>query len=38
MLMFWSHEFVAPWQTDAWREQMRATLRPNAYLRLIENR
>jgi phage terminase large subunit-like protein len=38
MLMFWSHRFTAPWQTEAWREQMREQLRPNAYLRLIENR
>jgi phage terminase large subunit-like protein len=38
MLMFWSHEPVAPWQTKAWLDQMRAQLRPNAYLRLIENR
>ena len=26
------------WQTEEWREQMREQLRPNAYLRLIENR
>jgi phage terminase large subunit-like protein len=38
MLMLWTHEFTAPWQDEAWREQMRETLRPNAYLRLIENR
>jgi hypothetical protein len=38
LLMFWSNEFTAPWQTEAWREQMRETSRPNAYLRLIENR
>jgi hypothetical protein len=37
-LMLWAHEPVAPWQTPAWLEQMRAQLRPNAYLRLIENR
>jgi phage terminase large subunit-like protein len=37
-LMFWTHEPVAPWQTDAWLTQMRGQLRPNAYLRLIENR
>jgi phage terminase large subunit-like protein len=36
--MFWTHDFVAPWQTEEWREQMREQLRPNAYLRLIENR
>ena len=36
--MFWTHRFTAPWQTEAWREQMRGQLRPNAYLRLVENR
>ncbi len=38
MLMYWTHEPVAPWQTDAWRAQMRDQLRPNAYARMIENR
>lgn len=38
LLMFWSHEFVAPWQTDAWRESMRRALRPAQYQRMIENR
>src|SRR5690349_1424454 len=38
MLMFWSHEPVAPWQTPEWLGQMREQLRPNAYLRMIENR
>jgi Terminase large subunit, endonuclease domain/Terminase large subunit, ATPase domain len=38
MLMFWTHRHTAPWQTEAWRAQMREQLRPNAYLRLIENR
>jgi phage terminase large subunit-like protein len=37
-LTFWTNDFVAPWQTAAWREQMRNTMRPNAYLRMIENR
>jgi phage terminase large subunit-like protein len=37
MLMFWTHSFTAPWQTETWREQMRKQLRPNGYLRLIEN-
>ena len=36
--MLWTHDFTAPWQTEKWREQMRAALRPNAFLRLIENR
>jgi len=38
LLAYWTHEHRAPWQTEAWREQMRATMRPNAYLRMIENR
>src|SRR5258708_7697080 len=23
LLMYWTHDFTAPWQTDEWREQMR---------------
>jgi hypothetical protein len=38
LLMFWSHTPVAPWQTEAWLADMRRTLRPNQYLRMIENR
>lgn len=38
LLMFWTHRPVAEWQTDAWLTQMRQQLRPNAYLRMIENR
>ena len=38
MLMFWTHRPVAPWQTDGWLRQMRGQLRPNAFLRMIENR
>ena len=38
MLCFWTNQCPAPWQTEDWREQMRTQLRPNAYLRLIENR
>ena len=38
MLMFHTHSCLAPWQTDEWREQMREQLRPNAFLRMIENR
>jgi phage terminase large subunit-like protein len=37
LLMFWSHEPVAPWQDEPWLAQMRQTLRPNQYLRMIEN-
>jgi phage terminase large subunit-like protein len=38
LLMFWSHEPVAPWQTEAWLDDMRRSLRPHQYLRMIENR
>ncbi|MEW6048641.1 MAG: terminase TerL endonuclease subunit [Bacillota bacterium] len=38
LLVFWSHEPIAPWQTLAWIESMRRTLRPSAFARLIENR
>jgi hypothetical protein len=38
MLMFWSHQPLAPWQTEAWLADMRRTLRPNQFLRMIENR
>jgi phage terminase large subunit-like protein len=37
MLIFWSHEPVAPWQTAEWLEQMRQQLRANAFLRMIRN-
>jgi phage terminase large subunit-like protein len=38
MLCYWTHTGPAPWQDDAWREQMRQTSRPNAYLRHVENK
>jgi phage terminase large subunit-like protein len=38
LLMLWSHVPVAPWQTEAWLADMRRSLRPNQYLRMIENR
>lgn len=38
LLMAWHHQPIAPWQTAQWLEQMRQQLRPNAYLRMIENR
>jgi phage terminase large subunit-like protein len=38
LLLYWTHRFTAPWQTEEWREQMREQLRPNQYLRLVENR
>ena len=38
LLMFWSHDPIAPWQDADWLRKSRSQLRPNAYLRLIENR
>ena len=38
LLMAWHHEPIAPWQTQEWLDEMRRTLRPNQYLRMIENR
>jgi hypothetical protein len=38
LLMFWSHVPVAPWQTEAWLADMRRSLRPNQFLRMIENK
>jgi hypothetical protein len=38
ILMAWHHQPIAPWQTEAWLEEMRRSLRPNQYLRMIENR
>jgi phage terminase large subunit-like protein len=38
MLMAWHHEPIAPWQTEAWLAEMRRSLRPNQFLRMIENR
>src|SRR5208283_2688870 len=38
MLTYWTNIGPAPWQDDSWRAQARLQLRPNAYLRLIENR
>jgi phage terminase large subunit-like protein len=36
-LMYWTHEPQAPWQTPEWIEQMRRSLRPNQFLRMIRN-
>jgi len=38
MLFAWHTEPIAPWQTEAWLAEMRRSLLPNAYLRMIENR
>ena len=37
-LTYWSHEPVAPWQTETWLEQMGDQLRPAAFTRMILNR
>jgi hypothetical protein len=38
ILLAWHHEPIAPWQTEAWLNEMRSSLRPNQFLRMIENR
>jgi phage terminase large subunit-like protein len=38
LLMAWHHEPIAPWQDERWLSEMRRSLRPNAFLRMIENR
>jgi phage terminase large subunit-like protein len=37
LLMFWSHKPVAPWQDERWLQEMRRSLRPSAYARMITN-
>jgi hypothetical protein len=37
MLMAWHHEPIAPWRTAEWLEDMRRSLRPGQYLRMICN-
>lgn len=37
ILMFWAHEPIAPWQTEEWLADMRASMRPNAFSRMICN-
>ena len=37
LLMAWHTEPIAPWQTEAWLAEMRRTMRPNAYARMIQN-
>jgi hypothetical protein len=37
MLFAWHREPIALWQTPAWVEQMRTTLRPSAFARMILN-
>jgi phage terminase large subunit-like protein len=38
LLMFWTHQPIAPWQDETWLQQMRSSLRPAQFLRMIENR
>lgn len=38
MLMAWHHEPIAWWQDERWLTEMRRSLRPNQFLRMIENR
>ena len=38
MLMYWTHRACAPWQSESWLDEMRRSLRPIQYLRMIENR
>jgi hypothetical protein len=37
LLMFWTNDPIAPWQTQSWLDQMRQQLRPNAFLRMLQN-
>jgi phage terminase large subunit-like protein len=37
LLAYWTHEMRAPWQTAAWVAEMRRTLRPSQFARLILN-
>ena len=37
MLCAWHREPISPWQTESWLAEMRRSLRPNAYARMIEN-
>jgi phage terminase large subunit-like protein len=38
MLMAWHTQPIAPWQDERWLAEMRRSLRPSAYQRMIENR
>jgi phage terminase large subunit-like protein len=37
LLIAWHTEPIAPWQTESWLADMRRSLRPNAFLRMIQN-
>ena len=36
-LCYWTHEMRAPWQTKTWVSEMRRTMRPSQFARLIRN-
>jgi hypothetical protein len=38
ILMAWHHKPIALWQDERWLAEMRRSLRPNQFLRMIENR
>ena len=38
LFVYWDHESRMPWQTQAYYDSQRRTLRPGTYLRLHENR
>jgi phage terminase large subunit-like protein len=38
ILLYWTHRPQAPWQTEAWLADMRRSLRPTQFQRMIENR
>jgi phage terminase large subunit-like protein len=37
LLCYWTHHCRAPWQSEAWVAEMRSTLRPAQFKRLIQN-
>jgi phage terminase large subunit-like protein len=37
LLMAWHHQPIAPWQTPEWVEEMRRSLRPDQFARMIQN-
>jgi hypothetical protein len=37
LLLFWSHKPIAPWQDSSWLAQMKRSLRPNQFARMIRN-
>jgi phage terminase large subunit-like protein len=37
LLCYWTHELHAPWQRGEWVEEMRRTMRPVQFKRLIQN-